>query len=64
MFLLGLIFFVTRLVRPIREYTQTNFDESFFHSRAMQDGSDIENHIGHLRVVLECIRANKLFSMQ
>ncbi|KAG2794070.1 hypothetical protein PC119_g25768 [Phytophthora cactorum] len=52
---------VTQLFRPHRAYAQTYFDDIFVHSRAEHGKSDVENHMEHLRVVLECMRTNKLY---
>ena len=53
---------VTQLFRPHRGYAQTYFDDIFVHSRAEHDRSDVDNHIDHLRAVLECMRTNKLYA--
>ncbi|KAE9111224.1 hypothetical protein PF010_g10888 [Phytophthora fragariae] len=53
---------VTQLFRPHRAYAQTYFDDIFAHSRAEHGKSDMENHIDHLRAVLECMRTNKLYA--
>ena len=53
---------VTQLFRPHRGYAQTYFDDIFVHSRAEQERSDVDNHIDHLRAVLECMRTNKLYA--
>ena len=53
---------VTQLFRPHRAYAQTYFDDIFVHSRAEHGRSDIDNHIVHLRAVLECMRTNKLYA--
>ena len=53
---------VTQLFRPHRRYAQTYFDEIFVHSRAEHGLSDIDNHIAHLRAVLECMRTNNLYA--
>jgi hypothetical protein len=53
---------VTQLFRPHRAYAQTYFDNIFVHSRAAEGRSDVENHIDHLRAVLECMRTNKLYA--
>ncbi|KAG3110996.1 hypothetical protein PI125_g9522 [Phytophthora idaei] len=50
---------VTQLFRPLRAYAQTYFDDIFVHSRAEHGKSDVENHVEHLRAVLECMRTNK-----
>ncbi|KAG2763059.1 hypothetical protein PC129_g23607 [Phytophthora cactorum] len=34
----------------------------FVHSRAEHGKSDVENHVEHLRAVLECMRTNKLYA--
>ncbi|KAG2894798.1 hypothetical protein PC129_g15608 [Phytophthora cactorum] len=44
---------VIQLLRPHRAYAQTYFDDIFVHIRADHDKSDVENHMEHLRVVLE-----------
>ena len=53
---------VAQLFRPHRDYEQTYFDDIFFHSRADQCRSDVDNRIGHLRAVLECMFTNKLYA--
>jgi hypothetical protein len=53
---------VTQLFRPHRAYVQTYFDDIFVHSRAADGRSDVENHIDHMRAVLECMRTNKLYA--
>eukprot|EP00644_Phytophthora_capsici_P013353 jgi/Phyca11/84527/gw1.29.556.1 len=53
---------VTQLFRPHRAYAQTYFDDIFVHSRAEHGRSDVENHLDHLRAVLECMRTNKLYA--
>ncbi|MFN7609807.1 MAG: reverse transcriptase family protein, partial [bacterium] len=55
---------VTHLFRPMRKYAQTYFDDIFVHSRAEGKRTAIEVHIDHLRAVLECMRANKLYANQ
>jgi len=53
---------VMKLFRPHRAYAQAYFDDIFDHSRAAEGRSDVENHIDHLRAVLECMRTNKLYA--
>ncbi|POM73082.1 Pol protein [Phytophthora palmivora] len=53
---------VTQLFRPHRAYAQTSFDDILVHSRAEHGRSDVENHVAHLRAVLECMRTNKLYA--
>ncbi|KAG3116454.1 hypothetical protein PI125_g4656 [Phytophthora idaei] len=52
---------VTQLFRPHRAYAQTYFDDIFVHSRAEHGKYDVENHVEHLRAVLECMRTSKLY---
>ncbi|KAG3100052.1 Transposon Tf2-6 polyprotein [Phytophthora idaei] len=53
---------VTQLFRPLRAYAQTYFDDIFVHSRAGDGKAAMEVHLGHLRRVLEVMRANKLYA--
>ena len=53
---------MTQIFHPHRDYAQTYFDDIFVHSRAEQGRSDVENHIGHLRATIECMRNNKLYT--
>ena len=53
---------VVQLFRPQRDYTHTYFDDIFVHSRAEQGRSDVNNRIGHLRAVLECMRTDILYA--
>ena len=53
---------VKQLFRPHRDHAQTYFDDIFVHNRAELGRSDVENHIGHLRAVLECMRTDKLYA--
>ena len=53
---------VTQLFRPHRRYAQTYFDDICVYSRAEHGRSDIDNHIVYLRVVLKCMRTNKLYA--
>ena len=55
-------YLVTHWFQPHRGYTQTYFDDIFVHSRADHERSDIENHIVHLRALLERMRTNKLYA--
>ncbi|KAG3196275.1 hypothetical protein PC128_g7805 [Phytophthora cactorum] len=43
---------------PIGSY----YDDIFVHSRTGHGKSDVENHVEHLRAVLECMRTNKLYA--
>ncbi|GMF57285.1 unnamed protein product [Phytophthora fragariaefolia] len=53
---------VTQLFPPHRAYAQTSFDDIFVHSRAELGKTDVENHVEHLRAVLECTRTNLLYA--
>ncbi|KAG3235044.1 hypothetical protein PI124_g19915 [Phytophthora idaei] len=53
---------VTQLFRPLRAYAQTYFDDIFVHSRTGDGKTAMEVHLGHLRRVLEVMRANKLYA--
>ncbi|KAG3044227.1 hypothetical protein PC121_g22036 [Phytophthora cactorum] len=53
---------VTQLFRPLRAYAQTYFDDIFVYSRAEDGKMAMEVHLGHLRRVLEVMRANKLYA--
>ena len=53
---------VTQFFRPHRAYARTYFDDIFAHIRAEQRRSDVDNHIDHLRAVLECMHTNKLYA--
>ncbi|KAG3147318.1 hypothetical protein PC128_g23813 [Phytophthora cactorum] len=53
---------VTQLFRLLRAYAQTYFDDLFVHSRAEDGKKAMEVHLGHLRRVLEVMRANKLYA--
>ena len=51
---------VMQLFRPHRGYAKTYF--FFDHIFATNGRSDVDNHIDHLRAVLECMRTNKLYA--
>ncbi|KAG2978199.1 hypothetical protein PC128_g22196 [Phytophthora cactorum] len=53
---------VTQLFRQLRAYAQTYFDDIFVHSRAGDGKTAMKVHLGHLRRVLEVMRANKLYA--
>ena len=54
---------VKQLFRPHRGYAQTYFDDNFVHSRATNGRTDVDNHIDHLRAILECMRTNNCVQM-
>ncbi|KAE9289985.1 hypothetical protein PR003_g25406, partial [Phytophthora rubi] len=53
---------VTQLYRPIRQFVQTYFDDIFVLSRASEDKTAVEVHLGHLREVLLYMRENRLYA--
>ena len=53
---------MTQLLRPHRAYAQPYFDDIFVQSRAEEGRLDMDNHIDHLRSVLECMCTNKLYA--
>ncbi|GMF49885.1 unnamed protein product [Phytophthora fragariaefolia] len=46
----------------MRHFVQTYFDDIFVHSRASEGKTAVEAHLGHLREVLLCMRANHLYA--
>ena len=44
---------VNQLLRPLRTFEQTYFDDMFVHSRACKGQAAIEVHVEHLRQVFE-----------
>ncbi|ETP55430.1 hypothetical protein F442_00018 [Phytophthora nicotianae P10297] len=53
---------VMQLFRPLRAFVQTYFDDIFVHSRAEGGKTAMKVHLGHLRQVLDVMRANKLYA--
>ena len=53
---------VTQLLCPHRAYAQKYVDAIFVHSPVEQGRSDVDNHIDHLRAVIECMRTNSLYA--
>ena len=52
---------VSHLLRPVRDFAPSYFDDVFIHSRAENGLSDIENHKIHLRKVLTILRKHKIY---
>ena len=52
---------VTYLLRSVRDFAPSYFDNVFVHSRAMGGKTDVEVHRTHARQVLTLIRRHKLF---
>ncbi|KAF1316914.1 reverse transcriptase, partial [Globisporangium splendens] len=53
---------VTQLLRPVRDFAPSYFDDVFIHSRASDAASDVEVHKGHLRHLLDLMRKHKLYA--
>uniref|UniRef100_H3GYE8 Reverse transcriptase domain-containing protein n=1 Tax=Phytophthora ramorum TaxID=164328 RepID=H3GYE8_PHYRM len=53
---------VTHLLRSVRDFTPSYFDDVFIHSRAVNGKSDVEMHTEHLRKLLELMRKHKLYA--
>ena len=51
---------VTNLVRSVREFAPSYFDNLFVHSRVMDGQTDLEVHRLHVRKVLTLMREHKL----
>ncbi|KAF1332102.1 reverse transcriptase, partial [Globisporangium splendens] len=53
---------VTQLLRPVRDFAPSCFDDVFIHSRASDAASDVEVHKEHLRQLLDLMRKYKLYA--
>uniref|UniRef100_H3H1U4 Reverse transcriptase domain-containing protein n=1 Tax=Phytophthora ramorum TaxID=164328 RepID=H3H1U4_PHYRM len=53
---------VTHLLRSVRDFAPSYFDDVFIHSRAVNGRSDVEMHTEHLRKLLELMRKHKLYA--
>ncbi|CAI5734652.1 unnamed protein product [Peronospora farinosa] len=53
---------VTQVLRPLRDFAPSYFDDIFVHSRAEQKLSATEVHLRHLKQVFQVMRANKLYA--
>ena len=53
---------VTHLLRPVRAFAPSYFDDVFVHSRAMDGKSEVDVHRIHLRKVLTLMREHKLYA--
>ncbi|KAF1334277.1 reverse transcriptase, partial [Globisporangium splendens] len=53
---------VTQLLRPVRDFASSYFDDVFIHSRASDAASDVEVHKEHLRQLLDLMRKYKLYA--
>uniref|UniRef100_A0AAV1UH48 Reverse transcriptase domain-containing protein n=2 Tax=Peronospora matthiolae TaxID=2874970 RepID=A0AAV1UH48_9STRA len=53
---------VSNMLRSVRDFAPSYFDDVFVHSRAMDGKTDVEVHRNHARKVLTLMRENKLFA--
>ncbi|KAG3232173.1 hypothetical protein PI124_g22739 [Phytophthora idaei] len=53
---------VTHLLRSVRDFAPSYFDDVFVHIRAVNGKTDIEVHKGHLRKLLGFMRKHKLYA--
>ncbi|KAG2981229.1 hypothetical protein PC120_g24829 [Phytophthora cactorum] len=52
---------VTHLLRSVRDFAPSYFDDVFVHSPAVNGKTDVEMHMEHLRKLLGLIRKHKLY---
>jgi hypothetical protein len=53
---------VSHLLRPVREFAPSYFDDVFVHSKAMDGKTDVEMHRIHIRKLLELMRKHKFYA--
>ncbi|KAE9178027.1 hypothetical protein PF005_g24256 [Phytophthora fragariae] len=53
---------VSHVLRPLRDFAPSYFDDIFVHSRAEDGLSAVDVHLQHLRKVFEKMRENKLYA--
>ncbi|KAE9057862.1 hypothetical protein PF010_g31212 [Phytophthora fragariae] len=53
---------VSHVLRPLRAFAPSYFDDIFVHSRAEDGLSAVDVHLRHLRKVFEKMRENKLYA--
>ncbi|KAG2760848.1 hypothetical protein PC116_g5700 [Phytophthora cactorum] len=53
---------VTHLLRSVRDFAPSYFDNVFVHSRAVNGKTDVEVHKEHLRKLLGLMRKHKLYA--
>ncbi|GMF28100.1 unnamed protein product [Phytophthora fragariaefolia] len=53
---------VSHVLRPLRAFAPSYFDDIFVHSRAEDGLSAVDIHLRHLRKVFETMRENKLYA--
>ena len=51
---------VTNLLRPVRDFAPSYFDDMFVNSRAMDGKTDVKVHRTHVRQVLQIMQKHKL----
>ena len=54
---------VTNLLRPVREFAPSYFDDAFVHSQAMDRKTDVTVHKTHVRQVLTLMLSHKLYAI-
>ena len=55
---------VSNLLRPVRDFAPSYFDDVFVHSPAMDGLTNLEVHRLHVRNVLTLMREHKLYASQ
>ncbi|KAE9296257.1 hypothetical protein PR003_g23803, partial [Phytophthora rubi] len=55
---------VTHLLRSVRDFAPSYFDDVFIHSRAVDGKSEVEMHKEHLRKLFALMRKHKLYANQ
>ncbi|GMF44562.1 unnamed protein product [Phytophthora fragariaefolia] len=53
---------VTHLLRPVRDFAPSYFDDVFIHSRAVNGKSEVAMHKRHLRKLFALMRKHKLYA--
>ncbi|KAF1335872.1 reverse transcriptase, partial [Globisporangium splendens] len=53
---------VTNVLRPLRGFAPSYFDDIFVHSKTTGEKSDVGVHLDHLRQVFQVMRENKLYA--
>ena len=53
---------VSQVLRPLRDFAPSYFDDIFVHSRAEGNLSAVQVHLQHLKQVFQVMRDNKLFA--
>ncbi|KAF1321583.1 reverse transcriptase, partial [Globisporangium splendens] len=53
---------VTNVLRPLRTFALSYFDDIFVHSKTTNGKSDVDVHLDHLRQVFKVMRENKLYA--